>query len=74
LIEKLYKNKETALNNNLIKNIGFGNNATHTFDDHIGYSKIPTNELDEINHPIFILENITLTNKFNKQLEKYCVI
>ena len=42
-------------NENLISNIGFGANATHTIDESSVYANIPLTEIDEITHPIFIL-------------------
>ena len=52
---------------NLISNIGFGINATHTFFDHLGYSSVNLENLDKLNltHPTFILENKLITNTFN---------
>ncbi len=42
-------------NVNLISNIGFGNNATHTFNDDNVYANVPLEEIDEIIAPTFFL-------------------
>ena len=42
-------------NVNLISNIGFGNNATHTFNDDNVYANVPLKEIDEIIAPTFFL-------------------
>jgi hypothetical protein len=57
-------------NDNLISNIGFGANATHTLDESSIYANLPVNEIDEITDPVFILPEkqadlIVLTRDFN---------
>jgi len=42
-------------NENLISNIGFGPNATHTLDKNSVYANIPLEEINEIIDPVFIL-------------------
>jgi hypothetical protein len=42
-------------NENLISNIGFRADATHTLDIHSIYANIPVTEIGEITHPVFIL-------------------
>jgi hypothetical protein len=42
-------------NENLISNIGFGVNATHTVNKDSIYANLPVKEIDEITNPIFIL-------------------
>jgi hypothetical protein len=43
-------------NQNLIKNIGFGEDATHTFGDH-RFANLPIFDIDEIKHPTFFMAN-----------------
>jgi hypothetical protein len=57
-------------NENLISNIGFGANATHTIDESSIYANLPVTEIEEITDPIFILPEkqadlIVLTRDFN---------
>jgi len=57
-------------NQNLISNIGFGANATHTLDEHSIYANIPLTEMDEIIDPEYILPEkqadlVVLTRDFN---------
>jgi hypothetical protein len=57
-------------NQNLISNIGFGVNATHTLDEQSMYANIPLTELNEIIDPQYILPEkqadlIVLTRDFN---------
>ncbi|CAN5156144.1 hemolytic protein HlpA [soil metagenome] len=57
-------------NENLIANIGFRNDATHTVDTNSIYANIPLTEIHEITHPVFILPEkqadlITLVRDFN---------
>jgi len=57
-------------NENLISNIGFGPNATHTIDENSIYANIPLKEIEEITHPVFILpekqaDRIVLNRDFN---------
>jgi hypothetical protein len=42
-------------NENLISNIGFGIDATHTVSMESVYANIPLAEIDEITDPVFIL-------------------
>jgi len=42
-------------NYNLITNIGFGANATNTFNEGSAFSKMPLEEIGEITHPLYIL-------------------
>jgi hypothetical protein len=42
-------------NENLISNIGFGIDATHTTSTESVYANIPLVEIDEITDPVFIL-------------------
>ncbi len=42
-------------NQNLISNIGFGKNATHTANENDICANIPLAEIDEITHPLYIL-------------------
>jgi len=42
-------------NENLISNIGFSAGATHTIDKNSVYANIPLVEINEIQHPIFLL-------------------
>ena len=41
---------------NLVSNIGFGSEATHTFGNSI-YSNMPTHEIIPINHPLFVVRH-----------------
>ncbi len=56
-------------NENLISNIGFGGNATNTFDNSNIHANVPLSEIDEIVHPVFIIPQkqadiITLNTDF----------
>ncbi len=42
-------------NENLISNIGFGNNATHTINVDDAFANVPLSEIEEITHPTFIV-------------------
>lgn len=42
-------------NINMISNIGFGANSTHTSQEDSVYANIPRKELGEITHPLFVL-------------------
>ncbi|MFN0291789.1 nucleotide-diphospho-sugar transferase [Pedobacter helvus] len=44
-------------NQNLIKNIGFGEDATHTFGDH-HFANLQTGSIKEIKYPIFLMPNV----------------
>lgn len=57
-------------NFNLIKNIGFRNDATHTINPESPYSNIPLEEIDEISYPIYVLpekkaDYFALVHEFN---------
>ncbi len=57
-------------NENLISNIGFGANATHTIDLDNVYANNPLHEIDEITNPVFIVPEkqadlYVLTRDFN---------
>jgi len=57
-------------NENLISNIGFRSDATHTLDEHSLYANIPLKEIDEITNPVFILpekeaDRVVLNRDFN---------
>jgi hypothetical protein len=57
-------------NNNLISNIGFHPEATHTINPESIYANVPVTEMGEITHPIFVLpqkqaDMMTLTHDFN---------
>jgi hypothetical protein len=43
-------------NSNLISNIGFGSDATHTIDDN-PYAKLPITDIWEIKHPLFVVRD-----------------
>jgi len=45
-------------NKNLVSNIGFGKEATHTPQKHHPFSNRPVDKLDNISHPSFIIPNI----------------
>ena len=62
-------------NENLISNIGFGANATHTLDEHSLYANIPVVEIEEIIDPLFILPEkqadlLVLTRDFDLENKK----
>lgn len=42
-------------NRNLISNIGFGIDPTHTFDTDSPYANMPLENIEEITHPLYIL-------------------
>lgn len=42
-------------NHNLVTNVGFGANATNTFNEDSTFSKLPLEEIGEIKHPLYIL-------------------
>jgi hypothetical protein len=44
-------------NTNLVKNIGFGNEATHTKSSNKNMSSLETDSINEIKHPTFILQD-----------------
>ncbi|MCO5935621.1 nucleotide-diphospho-sugar transferase [Mucilaginibacter sp. RB4R14] len=57
-------------NQNLITNIGFGENSTHTIDANSPNANIPLQELGEIKHPLYVLpqkqaDYFTLNQGFN---------
>jgi hypothetical protein len=43
---------------NLVSNIGFGVQATHTHNPHSPFANMPTKELGEITHPPFLVRNL----------------
>jgi hypothetical protein len=54
-----YKKGLTAIPNvNLVSNIGFGEDATHTKDKSNKFSKIPTSKISHIIHPSQVIINI----------------
>lgn len=62
-------------NVNLISNIGFREDATHTVDNESIYANLPLEELEEITHPVFILpeknaDAIVLNRDFNIDARK----
>lgn len=62
-------------NVNLISNIGFRGDATHTIDNESIYANLPIEELEEIKHPVFILpeknaDAIVLNRDFNINARK----
>jgi hypothetical protein len=44
-------------NSNLVSNIGFCSDATHTFGDMKFLSKLPLSHIEKIKHPPFVLRN-----------------
>jgi len=44
-------------NINLVSNIGFGNDSTHTIESTSKFADMPTIEMSAINHPDFMLQN-----------------
>ncbi len=63
-------------NVNLISNIGFRHDATHTTDQESSYANMPLEELEEITHPIFILpeknaDAIVLNRDFHVEERKH---
>jgi len=57
-------------NHNLVSNIGFGENATHTTQANSIAANIPIVEMGDITHPLFVLPQkqadlVTLTRDFN---------
>ncbi|MCR8558586.1 nucleotide-diphospho-sugar transferase [Mucilaginibacter sp. BJC16-A38] len=57
-------------NENLISNIGFGNDATHTLDHNNIYANIPLGEITQITHPQYLLPEkradvVVLKQNFN---------
>ena len=60
----MYRNGLNIIPNvNLVSNIGFGDNATHTTKENIFLSNIKTQKLDKIIHPKFI--------EINKEADNY---
>lgn len=63
-------------NENLISNIGFGIDATHTISTESVYANIPLAEIDEITDPVFILPekraDLTIINRdFNIEQRRH---
>jgi hypothetical protein len=57
-------------NDNLISNIGFGSNATHTTQVNDKYALLPTSDIDQIIHPVYFLADkdadlYTTNDQFN---------
>jgi len=53
---------------NLVKNIGFGENSTHTHTEHPLYKKIALNYIEfPLKHPDFVICNKTLDSKFYRK-------
>jgi hypothetical protein len=71
-----FNNGLTVIPNiNLISNIGFREDATHTVDNESIYANMPLEELEEITHPVFILpeknaDAIVLNRDFNIEERK----
>ncbi|MGA0559400.1 nucleotide-diphospho-sugar transferase [Larkinella sp. VNQ87] len=57
-------------NQNLVSNIGFGDEATHTVDADGSLSNVPLQPLTEVRHPSFLIENITATEYSNNHYFK----
>lgn len=56
---------------NLVTNIGFGNDATHTFGDNLGISNIDAKEFNfPLTHPNFLLQNSIADSKSSKLFYK----
>jgi hypothetical protein len=55
-----------APNVNLISNIGFGNNATHTSDTNNPQANVPTSDIGPIKHPEFIIRH-RLADEFSSK-------
>jgi hypothetical protein len=51
-------------NQNLVVNIGFGEEATHTKDSESVYSAMSASEIINMVHPSFILQNIEADNNY----------
>ncbi|MFD1142281.1 nucleotide-diphospho-sugar transferase [Larkinella insperata] len=49
-------------NRNLITNIGFGGDATHTRDDNDSLANQPLQAITEVKHPAFLIENVQATD------------
>jgi hypothetical protein len=48
----------TYPNYNLVSNIGFGQNATHTHDENYKYNNLPYREIEDISSPKYIRRNV----------------
>jgi len=57
-------------NKNLIKNIGFREDATHTFSKNVLFSNIQVHEDMEIIHPKFVLHDYTAEIEINREFAK----
>ena len=72
-----YKNGLTATPNiNLVSNIGFGANSTHTKDKNSKSANMPTKELGALKHPKIIQINLeadryTFDNHYNGKYSRY---
>ncbi|TCC97561.1 nucleotide-diphospho-sugar transferase [Pedobacter hiemivivus] len=58
-----------APNQNFIKNIGFGADATHTIGDH-EFANLETVEIDSIVHPYFFIPNVE-ADLYTQQRQEY---
>jgi len=45
-------------NVNLISNLGFGNQATHTFNENNVYANLKLDSIDTMDHPLFFIEDV----------------
>lgn len=57
-------------NSNLVSNIGFGNNATHTFNQNHFYAALLHEEITSLKHPQFILPCVE-ADIFTQEKENY---
>ncbi|WP_316816896.1 nucleotide-diphospho-sugar transferase [Pedobacter nyackensis] len=57
-------------NVNLISNIGFGPNATHTFDQNYVFASLPTGEINTITHLRYVIPNVQ-ADVFTQEKESY---
>ncbi len=64
----IWENKGLAIlpNVNLISNIGFHGNSTHTNDPNHIYANIPSQNIIPLNHPLVIERNLTADEYFYK--------
>ncbi|SHG97621.1 nucleotide-diphospho-sugar transferase [Flavobacterium johnsoniae] len=75
-ITNFFNNSLSIIPNvNLISNIGFGVNATHTMDVNDTFSNLKTEKLGEITHPILVLASknadfFTLSREFNVERKR----
>lgn len=63
------RGKSVVPNVNLISNIGFGSDATHTFNSDSPYANLPRKEIQfPLKHPSYVLENFNNDILWSKQL------